>query len=123
MEYQMDLSGYREGPRFGLGDDFCGSSPAGERIGFNNYYMEKNGEPFYPVSGEFHFSRMDDGRWEDELIKMRMGGKSTRNWRANILLNVENVRANRVNGYFSCFAMMLPKYLFKIWGFILYPTG
>jgi len=39
------------------------------------------------------------------------------------LLNVENVRANRANGYFCCFAMMLPKYLFKIWGFILYPTG
>ncbi len=57
------------------------------------------------------------------VVKMRMGGKSTRNWRANVLLNVENVRANRANGYCSCFAMMLPKYLFKIWGFILYPTG
>ena len=52
------------------------------------------------------------------VVKMRMGGKSTRNWRANILLNVENVRANRANGYFCCFAMMLPKYFFKIWGFI-----
>jgi glycosyltransferase involved in cell wall biosynthesis len=52
------------------------------------------------------------------LVKMRMGGLSTRNWRSNILLNKENVRANRENGYFSCFLMMLPKYFFKIWGFI-----
>ena len=52
------------------------------------------------------------------VVKMRMGGKSTKDWRANVRLNVENVRANRENGYFSCFAMMLPKYLFKIWGFV-----
>ena len=52
------------------------------------------------------------------VVKMRLGGKSTKNWRANLLLNAENVRANRENGYFSCFAMMLPKYLFKVWGFI-----
>ena len=54
----------------------------------------------------------------ESVVKMRMGGKSTKNWKANVLLNVENVRANRENGYFSCFAMMLPKYLFKIWGFV-----
>ena len=52
------------------------------------------------------------------VVRMRMGGKSTRNWRANVLLNVENVRANRENGYFCCLPMMLPKYLFKIWGFV-----
>lgn len=52
------------------------------------------------------------------VVKMRMDGKSTRNWRANVLLNMENVRANRENGYFSCFVMMLPKYFFKIWGFV-----
>ena len=52
------------------------------------------------------------------VVRMRMGGKSTKDWRANVLLNVENVRANRENGYFSCFPMMLPKYLFKVWGFV-----
>ena len=74
MEYQMDLSGFRAGKRFGLGPDFAGTSPGGERISFTNFYMEINGKPFIPVSGEFHYSRMDAGRWEDELIKMRMGG-------------------------------------------------
>lgn len=33
-------------------------------------------------------------------------------------LNRENVRANRENGYFCCLAMMLPKYAYKIWGYV-----
>lgn len=53
------------------------------------------------------------------LVRMRMGGMSTSGWRANCRLNVENVRANRENGYRSCLPMMLPKYFFKVWGFLL----
>ena len=52
------------------------------------------------------------------VVRMRLGGMSTAGWKANILLNRENVRANRENGYFSCFAMMLPKYAYKILGYI-----
>ena len=74
MSYQMDISGFRAGAPFDLGPDFTGSAPEGERVAFNSFYMEKNGRPFFPVSGEFHYSRMDDRRWEDEIIKMRMGG-------------------------------------------------
>ena len=51
-------------------------------------------------------------------VKMRMGGASTKDWHANLTLNVENVRANRENGYFCCLPMMVPKYAFKIWGFV-----
>ncbi|MEK3701629.1 beta-galactosidase [Paenibacillus sp. FSL R10-2199] len=51
-----------------------GVNPSGERISFTNYYMEKNGEPFFGVCGEFHFSRYDEAYWEDEIIKMKMGG-------------------------------------------------
>ena len=60
-----------------LGPDFSGENPQGSRLSFNNYYMERDGKPFFPVSGEFHYSRMDPRRWEDELIKMRMGGVNT----------------------------------------------
>ena len=74
MTYVIDLTSCRAGTRFGLGEDFSGSAPNGERISFNSFFMEKNGRPFFPVSGEFHYSRMDSRRWEDELIKMRMGG-------------------------------------------------
>lgn len=49
------------------------------------------------------------------LVVMRLGGKSTRGWRSTLTLNCENVRANRENGFFCCFPMMLPKYLFKVW--------
>ncbi len=39
-----------------------------------NYYMTLNGKPFFGISGEFHFSRCDAQRWEDELLKMKMCG-------------------------------------------------
>ena len=79
----------------------------------------------YQISADFELmvrflcrNRIRTAYLSESVVKMRMGGKSTKNWKANMLLNVENVRANRENGYFSCFAMMLPKYLFKIWGFV-----
>ena len=52
------------------------------------------------------------------VVRMAPGGLSTSGFRSKILLNRENVRANRENGYRSCFAMMLPKYMFKILGMI-----
>ena len=79
----------------------------------------------YQISADFELmvrflcrNRIRTAYLPECVVKMRMGGKSTKNWKANVLLNVENVRANRENGYFACFAMMLPKYLFKIWGFV-----
>lgn len=84
----------------------------------------------YRISADFELmtrylcrNRISAGYLDACLVRMRMGGKSTRNWRANVVLNAENVRANRANGYFSCFAMMLPKYLFKIWGFVFKRGG
>ena len=57
------------------------------------------------------------------LVRMRMGGKSTRGWKSFMTLNKEIVRGNRENGYFCCFPMLLPKYLFKIFEFILPRMG
>ena len=74
MRYEIDLKNSRPASVYDLGGDFAGSSARGDVISFNNFYMEKNGRPFFTVSGEFHYSRMDDARWEDEIIKMRMGG-------------------------------------------------
>ena len=51
-----------------------GSNPKGETFGFTNYYMTRNGEPFIPVVGEFHFSRFSYLEWEEELLKMKAGG-------------------------------------------------
>lgn len=52
------------------------------------------------------------------LVTMRLGGKSTAGLKAMLKLNRENCRANRENGYFSILPMMLPKYFFKIWGYV-----
>lgn len=51
-----------------------GSNPEGEKLSFTNYYMEKNGKPFFGICGEFHYSRYDADFWEDEIIKMKMNG-------------------------------------------------
>ena len=57
------------------------------------------------------------------LVCMGLGGRSTKNWKSNLILNQEIVRANRENGYFCCLPMLVPKYFFKIWEFILPKLG
>lgn len=53
------------------------------------------------------------------FVDMRVGGMSTRNWRSNLLLNQEIVRGNREAGYFCCLPMLVPKYAFKVFEFVL----
>ena len=74
MHYSLSIRNCQPVPVQSLGTDFSGTDPAGNRLSINSYYVEQNGQPCFPVSGEFHFSRMHEQRWEDELIKMRMGG-------------------------------------------------
>ena len=50
---------------------------------------------------------------------MRTGGVSTRDLEARKKLNEEIVKANRANGYFCIFPMLLPKYLVKIWEYVV----
>lgn len=54
--------------------DMQGESPSGGRISFTNHYMVRDGKPFFGICGEFHFSRYDYHKWEDEIIKMKMSG-------------------------------------------------
>ena len=68
MRYELDLRQLKEKNIYSLGKDFQGFSENGDEFTFTNYYMQKNGQPFFGVSGEFHFSRMSETRWEDELI-------------------------------------------------------
>ena len=51
-----------------------GSNPAGEKITANNYYLEKNGQPFIPIAGEFHFPRYPKQYWDESIKKMKAGG-------------------------------------------------
>ncbi|OLS42191.1 beta-galactosidase [Bacillus sp. MRMR6] len=51
-----------------------GTNPNGDQISFTNYYMLVNNQPFFGICGEFHYSRYQFEKWEDEIIKMKMGG-------------------------------------------------
>lgn len=74
MRYELNLKNVKEKNIYLLDNNFKGKNKNGTEISFTNYFMQKNGEPFYGISGEFHFSRMEDRRWEDEIIKMKLGG-------------------------------------------------
>lgn len=74
MRYTIDISNFQNKEYYSLGDNFKGVSNNGDILDFTNYYMRKNEKPFFGISGEFHFSRMDDARWEDEIVKMKMCG-------------------------------------------------
>ncbi|WP_405504473.1 beta-galactosidase [Streptomyces purpurascens] len=37
-------------------------------------WLTRGGRPWFPVSGEFHYSRCPAGEWEEELLKMKAGG-------------------------------------------------
>jgi beta-galactosidase len=51
-----------------------GRSPSGETLGINSRYLLHNGKPWFPVMGEFQFSRYPEAEWEDEILKMKAGG-------------------------------------------------
>ena len=47
------------------------------RIGLTSRYLTRKGEPWFPVSGEFHFTRVPRGAWRRRLRAMRNGGVNT----------------------------------------------
>lgn len=53
---------------------FAAENPRGLCLGANSRYLTKNGKPWFPIMGEFHFSRCPEAEWKTELEKMRAGG-------------------------------------------------
>ncbi len=51
-----------------------GPSPAGHVLAANARYLTLDGQPWFPVMGEFHYSRYPAAEWEPELLKMKAGG-------------------------------------------------
>ncbi len=49
-------------------------SPEGHTIEATSRYLTRDGKPWLPVMGEFHFSRYPEAEWEEELEKMKAGG-------------------------------------------------
>ena len=50
------------------------SNPDGPIWGCNSRYMTRDGKPFMPVMGEFHFSRYPVEEWDQQLAKIKAGG-------------------------------------------------
>jgi hypothetical protein len=74
LKHIINLKNVKPKTIYELSHKFYGKDPNGEELAFTNYYMKINNEPFFAISGEFHFSRCADEFWEDELIKMKMAG-------------------------------------------------
>lgn len=53
-----------------------------------------------------------------DFMKMRIGGKSTANWKSNWILNREIVRACKENGIWTCMPLLGLKYFIKIFELI-----
>jgi beta-galactosidase len=51
-----------------------GRSKTGHVLSANSRYLLLDGKPWFPVVGEFHFSRYPAADWEEELLKMKAGG-------------------------------------------------
>ncbi len=77
MQHTLDLTQVAKKDIYALGPGFCGESPTGERLSFTNYYMQIDGHPFYGVCGEIHYARLWEARWEEAILKTKMGGINT----------------------------------------------
>ncbi|MGB8030376.1 MAG: beta-galactosidase [Terracidiphilus sp.] len=55
-------------------DEGSATTPSGVTLGVNSRYLTRNGKPWLPVMGEFHFSRYPRTQWEDEILKMKAAG-------------------------------------------------
>ena len=57
--------------------DFHGgtaTNPHGKTIGLNERYLTLDGRPWLPVMGEFHYTRVPQNEWEEEILKMKAAG-------------------------------------------------
>ena len=51
-------------------------NPDGETLDANSHHFMRNGKPWFPIMGEFHYIRYPHQYWEEEIIKMKSAGLS-----------------------------------------------
>lgn len=54
--------------------DLGGVNPDGDSISVNSFYFEINDKPYFPINGEFHYSRYPNEYWEEAIRKIKAGG-------------------------------------------------
>lgn len=52
----------------------AGEEQMAETYSYTKNYLTKDGQPWFPVMGEFHFSRYPQQYWKESLYKMKAGG-------------------------------------------------
>ncbi|MEO5774920.1 MAG: beta-galactosidase [Sphingomicrobium sp.] len=73
---RIDASAAIAPPTIGYLKMGTGTGPSGH-ISINNRYIERDGKPWIPVMGEFHYSRFPAEYWEEELLKIKASGIDT----------------------------------------------
>ena len=73
VELTIDASAPQPPPQ-PLSFQIGGVSPNGHSLSANSRYLTKDGQPWFPMMGEFHYSRYPANEWEEELLKMKAGG-------------------------------------------------
>jgi beta-galactosidase len=51
-------------------------NPGGHTITANTICLLRDGRPWFPIMGEFHYARFPRDQWRNELLKMKAGGIS-----------------------------------------------
>jgi beta-galactosidase len=51
-----------------------GTSPDGHSLAANSRYLMRDGKPWFPIMGEFHYSRYPEAHWEEEILRMKAAG-------------------------------------------------
>jgi hypothetical protein len=51
--------------------------PDGQELSVNSRSLLVDGQPVFPVMGEFHYSRCPADEWREELLKLKAGGVDT----------------------------------------------
>jgi beta-galactosidase len=57
-----------------MGSATAGRAPSGETLAVNSQYLLRDGTPWLPSAGEFHYSRYPAELWESELRAIRAAG-------------------------------------------------
>ncbi|MDN3021622.1 beta-galactosidase [Streptomyces sp. S.PB5] len=73
MRHHLRVPGPAGPPRTGH-LPFADAPGVPDRIEVTSRYLTRGGRPWFPVSGEFHYSRYPAAEWEEELLKMKAGG-------------------------------------------------
>ncbi|MBF4572402.1 beta-galactosidase [Herbiconiux sp. VKM Ac-1786] len=51
-----------------------GDSVPGDAVVVRRTHLERGGRPWFPVAGEYHYSRTDPARWREDLAALRSNG-------------------------------------------------